>query len=454
MRARKKVDGIAGGGANGARRGAVVLWLAGLVVALAAAPDPVAAQQPPRSEDCIGCHLDLDEERLVEPARAYPADIHAERGFTCLACHGAVPAGHQGGAKDPSMGFIARPTKAQIPELCGSCHSDIQFMKAYNPSLRVDQLAEYRTSGHGQALAAGDTAVATCVSCHPAHSILPPSNPESSVYPTRVAELCGSCHSDPELMEPRGLPMDALAEYRTSVHGRAMLEGEDLSAPTCNDCHGNHGATPPGVADVERVCGQCHSRLADYFEASGHELPFREAGMPGCAACHGNHAIQQPTDADLAVRADVVCSRCHEADDSATLAFPTMLALIDSLQAEREEAKALLERAENLGMEVSQAQFELEEVTNAITQGRSAIHTFSVPEVLALIDDGLEVVERSEDRGLSALWEHRYRRMGLAASAGIIILLIVGLLLKIREIEARPATAPAAAPGDTTPTRA
>jgi cytochrome c553 len=24
----------------------------------------------------------------------------------------------------------------------------------------------------------------------------------------------------------------------------------DLSAPTCSTCHGNHGATPPGVAQT------------------------------------------------------------------------------------------------------------------------------------------------------------------------------------------------------------
>src|SRR6266540_7241295 len=33
--------------------------------------------------------------------------------------------------------------------ICGRCHSDAQFMKRYNPALRVDQVAEYATSVHG-----------------------------------------------------------------------------------------------------------------------------------------------------------------------------------------------------------------------------------------------------------------------------------------------------------------
>ena len=415
-------------------RTAVWVGLAALAAApWVGVPTPAGAQQLPESRDCIACHLELGEERLVAPARDFDTDIHAERGFGCLSCHGALPVGHEDGAE--AVRFLARPTPGQIPGLCGSCHSDIQFMKQYNPSLRVDQLAEYRTSGHGQALMAGDTAVATCVSCHPAHSIRPPGDPSSTVYPTRVAELCGSCHEDASLMDPRGLPTDQLEGYRSSVHGHQMYEEGDLSAPTCNDCHGNHGASPPGVAAVEQVCGQCHSTMAEQFAASGHELPFIQADLPACATCHGNHAIERPSDADLALRGDEVCGECHEGDGAAVGAFPRMLVLIDSLQAAEAAAEAVLARAEDLGMEVSQAQFELGDVTNALNQARNAVHTFRVDVVEAEIDEGLAQVAASRTRGEEALWEHRFRRAGLAGSAGFILLLVIGLVLKIREIE-------------------
>ena len=66
-------------------------------------------------------------------------------------------------------------------------------MKHFNPSERVDQLAEYRTSGHGKTLLRGDESVATCVSCHGAHGILPVkdsgrrSTPRASPRPATAA---------------------------------------------------------------------------------------------------------------------------------------------------------------------------------------------------------------------------------------------------------------------------
>jgi hypothetical protein len=398
-------------------------------------PRAASAQLIPRNEDCVECHLGLDEERLSAPAREYEADVHIEHGFTCLSCHGVIRAGEHGGAIDPGLGFIAKPTRAEIPTLCGSCHSDIEFMRDYNPSARTDQLAEFWTSRHGQLLRAGDADVATCVSCHPAHSIRPPSDPESSVYPSRIPGLCSSCHSEPSVMDGRGLPTNQFDEYRGSVHGEMLLDGEQLSAPACNDCHGNHGAAPPGVASVERVCGQCHSVMAEHLERSGHDALFSEAGLPGCAACHGNHAIHRPDDSDLGRLSDEVCTRCHEAGAPEAEVFPLMREMIDSLIVGRERAESVLARAEDLGMEVSQAQFELEEVTNALTTARSAIHEMRLEPVRTEIGAGLEVVGRSIERGEDALWEHSYRRIGLTVSAGFIVLLIVGIALKIRLIE-------------------
>ena len=416
------------------RAGALVVVLPAVVM-LAGLSAPATAQLIPRNEDCVECHLGLDEERLAAPAREYESDIHIEHGFTCLSCHGAVPAGEHGGTIDPALGFIGKPSRAQIPVLCGSCHSDITFMKQYNPSMRTDQLAEYWTSEHGQALRQGDEDVATCVDCHPAHSIRPPGDPESSVYPTRIPELCGSCHADPSVMEEHGLPTDQLEGYRNSVHGHQLLEEEDISAPACNDCHGNHGATPPGVASVERVCGQCHAVMADHLEESGHDVIFSEAELPGCATCHGNHEIHRPGDEDLGRVSDEVCTECHDPGTPEAAVFPAMRAMIDSLLVGRERAETALARAEDVGMEVSQAQFELEEVTNALTKARTAIHAMRLEPVRTEIESGLEIVRASMERGEEALWEHWYRRVGLAVSAGFIVLLIAGIVLKVRQIE-------------------
>src|SRR6266571_3995736 len=77
-----------------------------------------------------------------------------------------------------------------------------------------------------------------------------------------IPAYCGKCHSDANLMKRfnPSLRVDQEREYNTSVHAKALYEKQDPSAPTCNDCHGNHGATPPGIASVANVCGQCHAR--------------------------------------------------------------------------------------------------------------------------------------------------------------------------------------------------
>lgn len=401
----------------------------------------LAAQTLPTSEDCRSCHLTLGEERLSDPARVYDTDIHAETGFGCLACHGS------GGFDrlDPRAGFLSKPARQEIPGMCGRCHSDGAFMRQFNPGLRTDQESEYWTSVHGQRLREeNDQAVATCIDCHPAHEIRPPSDPESTVYPTHVIETCGRCHADEERMAPYGIPTDQVEEYRGSVHGQQLLEAGDVSAPVCNDCHGNHGAAPPGISSVRNVCGQCHSVMADFFDQSQHEEIFDAADLPGCVACHGNHGISMATDAALGTRSREVCTRCHTPGDPNGQAFRQIAGVLDSLAMAVEESRAVLEDAENKGMEVSQALFELEDVTNAEVRARSAIHTLNVDAVRNETKAGLDIAARAEERGEEALEEHHFRRVGLGVSAGIILLLITAVFLRMRDSEARSDDATAA----------
>lgn len=392
--------------------------------------------QGPRPQACVDCHLGLEDEALAAPARTYATDIHAEQGFTCLACHGGPLAGREG-ALDPASGFLAAPSRREIPELCGRCHSDPAFMRDYNPSLRVDQVSEYYTSTHGRRLRdANDPDVATCVSCHPAHETRPPSNTESSVYALNVAETCASCHSDPGIMDGHGLPADQLDEFRGSVHGQLIFEEGDVTAPTCNDCHGNHGAAPPGVSSVRNVCGECHTLMADlFFNESQHVEIFERHDLPGCATCHGNHAIEKTEEANLGARTETVCRTCHEPGQELGDEFLAMRALIDSLVRERERAARILDEAEDRGMEVSQAIFELVDANNALTQARTAIHSFRVEPVEEEVSAGLEVTSRAWSRGEEALDEHRFRRVGLAASSIIILTLILALVAKIRQLD-------------------
>jgi hypothetical protein len=398
----------------------------------------LAAAQPAKPDNCAACHVETGDERLEKPAKDYAQDIHRAKGFGCVACHGGDEKEAGMEAMDPAKGYIGKPGRKQVVQVCGRCHADAAFMKRYNPSLRVDQVTEYATSVHGRRLREADDAkVATCVSCHPAHSIRPPSDSKSSVHPLRVADTCGRCHADAKYMEGRRVPTDQLVKYQESVHWKAMSVKGDLSAPTCNDCHGNHGASPPGVTWVGNVCGQCHTVMADLFRKSVHAKVFTEMGTPGCATCHDNHAIHEPSDAMLGLGTGAVCATCHAANDKGGQTAVEMRTLIDALAARNDKARVILGQAEHAGMEVSQAQFDLNGAKDALVKARAAVHAFTVDAVRKEVEPGVGIAEKAYARGVRALDELRFRRRGLGVSLVIILAVIAGLVLKIRQVDRR-----------------
>jgi hypothetical protein len=415
----------------------IVSLVSSIFVVHVATPVPVMSQtQETPGGNCIACHRLLGDERLSAPTTTFAEDIHAMRGLGCVACHGGDETEPGLGGMDPARGFLAKPDFADIPQFCGRCHSDAAFMRQYNPTLRVDQETEYSTSVHGRRLEqSGDDRVATCASCHPAHSIRPPTDPLSSVNPLNVSQTCATCHANTDYMAPYDIPTDQLEKYQGSIHWNMMVEQQDLSAPTCNDCHGNHGAAPPGVSWVGNVCGQCHSVMADMYAQSVHAEFFTMMGRPGCATCHNNHDIHEATDELLGLGEGAVCSMCHQEGVGGGMLAATMRTLIDSLHGAYEAADSLLSQAEFSGMEVSEALFELQGAQTALVLARAAVHTFNVLAVEEEVVDGLEIARHAYTHGEELLDELQFRRLGLAISSLIILVLIAGLVLKIRQLD-------------------
>lgn len=397
-------------------------------------PSPATAQQ--KGGSCAACHRGLTDERLARPSKQFGEDIHAAKGFGCIACHGGDENDLTMASMSPAKGYVGKPKLLQIVQICGRCHSDARFMRRYNPSLRVDQVTEYLTSIHGTRLKNNsDPKVATCVSCHSAHSIRPQSDPRSTVHPVNVVETCAACHGDPKLMAPYKIPTDQAEKYKNSIHWKMISEKGDLSAPTCNDCHGNHGAAPPGISWIGNVCGQCHVLNTELFDKSKHSKVFIQMGTPGCTTCHDNHEIRETSDQMIGLEEGAVCATCHSSNDNGGKSAAGMRSLIDLLRTEYEKAHATLERAEHAGMEVSQAQFELSGAKTQLIKARAAVHAFAVDAVKQETEPGLEISAKAYTRGLRVLDELRFRRKGLVVSVAIILVLVVGLVFKIRDME-------------------
>lgn len=383
---------------------------------------------------CVECHTLLEDPRLLKPAQLFEGDIHHQAGLTCVDCHGGNSSDESMAAMSPAKGFRGAPKKTAIPDFCARCHSDAAYMHPFNPKMRVDQLSEYLTSVHGKRLKAGDTKVAACVDCHGVHNILAVSDTRAPVYAANVAATCGRCHSDPAYMQQYKIPTDQVAHYRNSVHAQALDQG-DTSAPTCTTCHGNHGATPPGVTSVANVCGTCHVFFAQLYAQSPHQQAFAQMGLPGCVQCHSNHEIVKPSDSWVGTGPKSVCITCHSAGDAGFKSAQGIGLDLARLNLALARADSILDTAERAGMEVSNAKIELTSAHDALIKARVNVHTFRDSEVQKVTAPGLEIAEKSNQAGIAALQELNFRRKGLGISLITILVAITGLYLKIRHYE-------------------
>ncbi len=352
---------------------------------------------------------------------------HIAQCVTCHNSHGIVS------VKNPAS--PVHPLK--VVKTCTKCHADASFMKTYNPSLAIDQLEKYRTSLHGKKNIKGDVKAAECVSCHGSHEIQNAKDIRSSVYPTNLPQTCAKCHSDKDYMKEYKIPTDQYSEFSKSIHGVTLLKKKDFGAPACNDCHGNHGATPPGISSISKVCGSCHALNAELFSASPHKKAFDEKEFPECETCHGNHGVVDATDQLLGINQGSVCIKCHQENK-----FPKGYAtakifrsIIDSLEKVSKEAILYVEEAEQKGMEISEAKFKLREAHQSRMEARTMIHSFNNEKFLEVTKKGFDVSEFIRLEAANAVEEFYYRRWGLGVSSLIITIVAFSLFVYIRRIE-------------------
>ncbi len=367
---------------------------------------------------------------LAASVHGKPAVKGNQKIAQCTSCHGAhgiSPKNNRSSAVNP----------VNIPNTCAKCHSNAQYMRDYNPALPVDQLAKYRTSVHGKQNAKGDVNVAECANCHGSHEILQAKDIRSRAYPTNLPATCATCHSKASLMRPYALPSDQLEKFSKSVHGVALLEKKDLGAPACNDCHGNHGATPPGVESISKVCGTCHALNADLFSASPHKKAFDKRKLPECETCHSHHDIVAATDKLLGVGEGTTCNWCHgkEKESKGYLVAQLMRHLADSLVAAENDAILRVSDAEQKGMEIGEAKFKLRDVRQALLETRTKVHSFSEDQFKDVAQRGLVIAAEVSKEADFAVEEYYFRRWGLLVATFIITLLAASLFVYIRRIE-------------------
>jgi len=277
--------------------------LRGMIVAVVIAIAlPLVAQD---HDTCLDCHNDPEftgEDRNgseislhVDPDM-FAASVHAEN--DCMDCHDDID--------DPED----HPERL-APVRCEECHDDVQ--------------ETLKASVHGN----GDKATQdkpTCVQCHGKHHILSKDDPDSLVSKTKQAELCLSCHANPDVIKRNRFMADQKGLYEHGIHGQLTASG-NLKAAICSDCHSGHGmrrAIDPAAKihklNVAKTCQPCHEEAYDAYAhgVHGQSLAGGVKDSPTCIDCHGEHDIieaqselARTSGSRMAVE---VCNPCHESE--------------------------------------------------------------------------------------------------------------------------------------------
>jgi cytochrome b subunit of formate dehydrogenase len=257
-----------------------------------------------KDEDCLTCHADTTL-TTVENGKTVSLHVDADKMkqsvhgqmFACVDCHTDVKS-------------LVHTTTPKRPT-CTQCHADTANTYAH--------------SYHAKPTKAGAPYAATCADCHgDVHTILPSSDPKSPVAHANVADTCGKCHSQQDLMSTNGTSAQAYFAFESSVHAQALAQGKQNSA-TCTDCHGTHEialASDPGAktnqSHLAETCGKCHTQESQIFTASvhGQGILHGNSMSPDCTGCHGVHAIKSHNDPDSPTAAQNLsrqtCARCHD----------------------------------------------------------------------------------------------------------------------------------------------
>lgn len=380
------------------------IFIAPINTSTAAAPAisfPSAIPQQRQAIDpeysCVVCH--------TEKRRAFLLGVHSERGIRCHDCHGGDPTGFEVATAHTGADWVGPLDKIGTVENCSSCHSDPDQMRQFG--LPTGQLAEFRTSRHGMLLLEEqDTNAPTCTDCHDAHTILPPEDARSNVYPTNIVRTCARCHENAALMTPYGLPTDQVRLYRESAHGMALFDREDFSAPTCVDCHGSHAALPPRVTQITDVCGHCHVLVRRTFYQGPHGEAARAGNLAGCTACHSNHGTERVSPDRIAA----TCTQCHEVESPAAQLGAKIQADITHATQELRHAEEAINGLRRAGRTVVGAEFRLKGAATAYAQMPQAQHSLDMNH---LEDLGRQVVSisrdimGSEEVAAEHIWEHK-----------------------------------------------
>jgi uncharacterized protein with PIN domain len=341
----------------------------------------------PKKVQCGTCHAD-EQEKLAKSLHGKAAAHGDTLAPGCVNCHGnhdILPVKDKHSAVAPM----------KIPFVCGQCHQEGTKVQTQRHIDQHNIIENYTESIHGEGLLKkGLVVAANCASCHTAHSILPHTDPNSSIARRNIAATCTKCHAEieqvhrktirGELWEKEANVLPACVDCHQPHKVRKVFYSQGMADADCMRCHGNQGlksangrsmfvnvAEVAGSRHAKVACSQCHSEVnaskvrpcetitkpvdcskcheavGQQYQRSTHGQLFakQDTNAPTCRECHGTHGILgkiDPKSATFAPNVPNLCARCHREGQRAAMRYTGKQHEIISNYSESIHGKGLL----------------------------------------------------------------------------------------------------------------
>jgi len=242
---------------------------------------------------------------------------------------------------------------------------------------------------------------------------------------------CATCHS--------GLPDPKLSAPPHAVVG----DVHDKAGVHCADCHGGDASASDktaahstakgyrGTPHAAEICASCHVLIAERFKGSVHAQIFDKA----CVECHSNHGIKAPSDALVGTAKGTLCETCHnDKDDPGFTAANAMHSSLDRINQGITGSTASIDGLRNAGMEVGDQELALTDAKTKLVLARTELHAFDPKTLDGVVADGMKVLDGVDKAAARGQADLTFRRRGLFAALAVILLFVLALGLKIREL--------------------
>jgi hypothetical protein len=311
-----------------------------------------AQDEPPSENMCIQCHgtediWDAKTRHLFVTAESLAADIHWQKGIRCQDCHGGnATTTDLRSAHAVEDGFRKITTPADVPDFCGHCHSDGEYMKKFRPDAPLDIVDKFWASTHGQDLkkqAQELSKVAAPPAAVPDSAAPPPAVPDTAAPPAEVSKGAAPPADAPsiapvqtEVPDTTAPPADASTATVPPAAAPAAAQpaievphSARLPAASCMACHPQHQMLPssdPRSAlnsrHLAETCGVCHldelvSLRRSVHAKAGDKNDTGAGTLLDCNKCHGHDAhgmlpVKDPASSVFLDHQVQICGECHK----------------------------------------------------------------------------------------------------------------------------------------------